>query len=245
MLSRIAAATVPAFGKLTVTSEGETGPGAGSILVANHSSLADPAIVIAALRRYGVEPVVMAAAGLADTAAGGGAAPRGAHRRPSWQCPRRRMPGRRRRCTRDRALRPALRRGSTAGTRRLGRGRARALPQRTGPTRCRDRGASRAGGPGGRAQTVLRRAGQAARRRRDRATEAAGPARAHRRTGAPFRPGSGSDAPYPGRRRRRLGDRRPHPERTTAGGSPIGRQMHGGTGRNGSRARTRLQFRVP
>lgn len=64
MLSRIAAATVPAFGKLTVTSEGETGPGAGSILVANHSSLADPAVVIAALRRYGVEPVVMAAAGL-------------------------------------------------------------------------------------------------------------------------------------------------------------------------------------
>ncbi|MEU8843877.1 lysophospholipid acyltransferase family protein [Streptomyces roseus] len=64
MLSRIAAAVVPVAGRLTVTSDTAAGPGAGSILVANHTSLADPAVVIAALRRYRVEPVVMATAGL-------------------------------------------------------------------------------------------------------------------------------------------------------------------------------------
>ncbi|MET9650938.1 lysophospholipid acyltransferase family protein [Streptomyces sp. NPDC006460] len=64
MLSRLADALVPAFGRLTVT----TDPGAtlapGSVVVANHTSLADPAIVLAALRRLGVEPVVLATAGL-------------------------------------------------------------------------------------------------------------------------------------------------------------------------------------
>ncbi|WP_412079132.1 lysophospholipid acyltransferase family protein [Streptomyces xanthophaeus] len=64
MLSRIADVLVPAFGRLSVT----TDPGAtlapGSIIAANHTSLADPAIVLAALRRLGAEPVVMAAAGL-------------------------------------------------------------------------------------------------------------------------------------------------------------------------------------
>lgn len=64
MLSRIAAAVVPVAGKLTVTSETAAGPHAGSILVANHTSLADPAVVIAALRQYRIEPVVMATAGL-------------------------------------------------------------------------------------------------------------------------------------------------------------------------------------
>ncbi|MGW8777353.1 lysophospholipid acyltransferase family protein [Streptomyces sp. NPDC055796] len=64
MLSRIAAVVVPVAGRLTVTSDTADGPGAGTILVANHTSLADPAVVIAALRRYRVEPVVMAAAGL-------------------------------------------------------------------------------------------------------------------------------------------------------------------------------------
>ncbi|MFD8793006.1 lysophospholipid acyltransferase family protein [Streptomyces vinaceus] len=64
MLSRIAAAVVPVAGKLTVTSDNAAGPRAGSILVANHTSLADPAVVIAALRRYRIEPVVMATAGL-------------------------------------------------------------------------------------------------------------------------------------------------------------------------------------
>ncbi|MFI6416650.1 lysophospholipid acyltransferase family protein [Streptomyces sp. NPDC050842] len=65
MLSRIAANLVPFFGRLTVT----TDPGArlapGSILVVNHTSLADPALVLAALRgRLAVEPVLLAAAGL-------------------------------------------------------------------------------------------------------------------------------------------------------------------------------------
>ncbi|MEW2528429.1 lysophospholipid acyltransferase family protein [Streptomyces sp. NPDC047071] len=36
----------------------------GSIIAANHTSLADPAIVIAALRRLGAGPVIVAAAGL-------------------------------------------------------------------------------------------------------------------------------------------------------------------------------------
>ncbi|MYT69212.1 MULTISPECIES: lysophospholipid acyltransferase family protein [unclassified Streptomyces] len=64
MLSRIADLLVPAVGRLSVTAD----PGAvlapGSIIAANHTSLADPAIVVAALRRLGSEPVVMAAAGL-------------------------------------------------------------------------------------------------------------------------------------------------------------------------------------
>ncbi|MEV5788136.1 MULTISPECIES: lysophospholipid acyltransferase family protein [unclassified Streptomyces] len=64
MLSRAAHALIPAVGRLSVT----CAPGAefrqGSIIAANHSSLADPAIVIAALHRLGVSPVVMATAGL-------------------------------------------------------------------------------------------------------------------------------------------------------------------------------------
>lgn len=64
MLSRIAAAVVPAFGTLTVTADPGTRPAEGSILVANHTSLADPAVVVAALRRYGIEPVILATGGL-------------------------------------------------------------------------------------------------------------------------------------------------------------------------------------
>ncbi|MCX4919791.1 lysophospholipid acyltransferase family protein [Streptomyces sp. NBC_00687] len=64
MLSRAAHVLIPAVGRLSVT----CAPGAeftpGSIIAANHSSLADPAIVIAALHRLGVSPVVMATAGL-------------------------------------------------------------------------------------------------------------------------------------------------------------------------------------
>ncbi|BFV60546.1 hypothetical protein KCMC57_up56500 [Kitasatospora sp. CMC57] len=64
MLSRIASALIPVLGRLSVTSE-VAGPVApGSIVVANHSSLADPGVVLAALRTLGTEPVVMAAAGL-------------------------------------------------------------------------------------------------------------------------------------------------------------------------------------
>jgi 1-acyl-sn-glycerol-3-phosphate acyltransferase len=64
VLSRIADVLGPTFGRLSVT----IAPGAdlapGSILAANHTSLADSAIVIAALHRLGVEPVIMATAGL-------------------------------------------------------------------------------------------------------------------------------------------------------------------------------------
>ncbi|GAA4884735.1 lysophospholipid acyltransferase family protein [Kitasatospora terrestris] len=64
MLARIAAVLVPVLGRLSVSSE-VSGPVApGSIVVANHSSLADPGVVLAALREVGTEPVVMATAGL-------------------------------------------------------------------------------------------------------------------------------------------------------------------------------------
>lgn len=60
MLSRIAAAVVPSLGHLTTTSDEEAAPVTGSIVVANHTSLVDPGIVLAALLRHGVEPVVLA-----------------------------------------------------------------------------------------------------------------------------------------------------------------------------------------
>ncbi|MEW2414755.1 lysophospholipid acyltransferase family protein [Streptomyces sp. NPDC046866] len=64
MLSRLSHALVPAFGRLRVTADPAAAFAPGSIVAANHTSLADPAVVLAALRRLGVEPVVMAAAGL-------------------------------------------------------------------------------------------------------------------------------------------------------------------------------------
>lgn len=64
MLSRLAHALVPAFGRLSVTADHDADLAPGSILAANHTSLADPAIVLAALRRLGARPVVMATAGL-------------------------------------------------------------------------------------------------------------------------------------------------------------------------------------
>ncbi|GGX23105.1 lysophospholipid acyltransferase family protein [Streptomyces chryseus] len=64
MLSRLADALVPAVGRLTVTADADAELAAGSIIAANHTSLADPAIVLAALHRLGAKPVVMAAAGL-------------------------------------------------------------------------------------------------------------------------------------------------------------------------------------
>ncbi|WFB10869.1 1-acyl-sn-glycerol-3-phosphate acyltransferase [Streptomyces sp. LX-29] len=64
MLSSIATRVVPAFGRLTVTTDAGTDFAPGSIIVANHTSLADPAIVLAALHRLGVRPVVLATAGL-------------------------------------------------------------------------------------------------------------------------------------------------------------------------------------
>ncbi|MFE9258043.1 lysophospholipid acyltransferase family protein [Streptomyces sp. NPDC006879] len=65
MLSRIAATVTPAFGRLTITSAPEFRLDRTSIIVANHSSFADPALVLTALRRrLGIEPVVLATAGL-------------------------------------------------------------------------------------------------------------------------------------------------------------------------------------
>ncbi|MFJ4767599.1 lysophospholipid acyltransferase family protein [Streptomyces uncialis] len=64
MLSRIAGAVVPALGSLTVTTDTGTAPRPGSVVVANHTSLSDPAVVLAALHRLGVRPTVLATAGL-------------------------------------------------------------------------------------------------------------------------------------------------------------------------------------
>ncbi|CAM5259225.1 1-acyl-sn-glycerol-3-phosphate acyltransferase OS=Streptomyces griseomycini OX=66895 GN=FHS37_003104 PE=4 SV=1 [Streptomyces griseomycini] len=64
LLSRAAAALLPLFGRLTVTRETDGPFAAGSVFVANHDSVADPALVLAALRRVGVTPVVLATAGL-------------------------------------------------------------------------------------------------------------------------------------------------------------------------------------
>ncbi|MEU4269463.1 lysophospholipid acyltransferase family protein [Streptomyces sp. NPDC026092] len=64
MLSRLARTLVPAVGRLTVTTDPQAEFAPGSIVVANHTSLADPAIVLAALHRLGIEPVVAATAGL-------------------------------------------------------------------------------------------------------------------------------------------------------------------------------------
>ncbi|QKW41189.1 lysophospholipid acyltransferase family protein [Streptomyces microflavus] len=64
MLSSVAAAVIPCLGRLTVTSDDGGAPAPGSIIVANHTSLADPGVVLAALLRLDVEPVVLATAGL-------------------------------------------------------------------------------------------------------------------------------------------------------------------------------------
>ncbi|MEV0695506.1 lysophospholipid acyltransferase family protein [Streptomyces sp. NPDC050388] len=64
MLSHLAGIVVPVFGHLKVTTETGAAPPAGSIIIANHTSLSDPAIVLAALHRLGTEPIVLAAAGL-------------------------------------------------------------------------------------------------------------------------------------------------------------------------------------
>lgn len=64
MLSRFADFVVPAIGRLTVTADDNADLAPGSVIVANHTSLADPAVVLAALHRLGARPVVMATAGL-------------------------------------------------------------------------------------------------------------------------------------------------------------------------------------
>ncbi|MER5636930.1 1-acyl-sn-glycerol-3-phosphate acyltransferase [Kitasatospora sp. NPDC002227] len=79
MLSRIASALVPALGRLSVTTETPGPVAPGSIVLANHSSLADPGVVLAALRRLGTEPVVLATAGLWRIPVLGAALRRGGH----------------------------------------------------------------------------------------------------------------------------------------------------------------------
>ncbi|MFD4909437.1 lysophospholipid acyltransferase family protein [Kitasatospora purpeofusca] len=85
MLSRTAALLLPAFGRLRITADPAPGtapdtatataaaPGSaapaptvapGSIVAANHTSLSDPLVVLAALHRLGARPVVLATAGL-------------------------------------------------------------------------------------------------------------------------------------------------------------------------------------
>ncbi|MFC8125408.1 lysophospholipid acyltransferase family protein [Streptomyces sp. NPDC057302] len=64
MLSRLADTLVPAVGRLTVTTDPDAELAPGSIITANHTSLADPVTVLAALHRLGARPLVMAAAGL-------------------------------------------------------------------------------------------------------------------------------------------------------------------------------------
>ncbi|MYQ39155.1 1-acyl-sn-glycerol-3-phosphate acyltransferases [Streptomyces sp. LamerLS-316] len=79
MLSHLADALVPAFGRLTVTADAGAVLAPGSIVVANHTSLADPAVVLAALHRLGARPVVMATAGLWRVPVLGGALAREGH----------------------------------------------------------------------------------------------------------------------------------------------------------------------
>ncbi|MCG7529237.1 1-acyl-sn-glycerol-3-phosphate acyltransferase, partial [Streptomyces sp. OfavH-34-F] len=64
MLSRCAGQLVPAFGRLTLSTDEEAALPPAGIIAANHTSLADPAVVLAALRRLGARPVIMATAGL-------------------------------------------------------------------------------------------------------------------------------------------------------------------------------------
>ncbi|WP_329262203.1 1-acyl-sn-glycerol-3-phosphate acyltransferase [Streptomyces sp. NBC_01478] len=64
MLSAFARTVVPLLGRLTVTTGTATTVAPGSIVAPNHTALADPGLVLAALHRLRVEPVVLATAGL-------------------------------------------------------------------------------------------------------------------------------------------------------------------------------------
>ncbi|WP_328303139.1 1-acyl-sn-glycerol-3-phosphate acyltransferase [Streptomyces sp. NBC_00435] len=79
MISRVAAALAPVFGRMTVTADASGPVVGGTILVANHTSLFDPVVVVAALRGLGVDPVVMATAGLWRVPVLGGALAREGH----------------------------------------------------------------------------------------------------------------------------------------------------------------------
>lgn len=78
MLTRTASILVPTFGHLTVTSDtAEIVP--GSIIAPNHDSLADPVVTLAALHHIGINPVIMATAGLWRIPLLGRALTRGGH----------------------------------------------------------------------------------------------------------------------------------------------------------------------
>ncbi|OKI20110.1 lysophospholipid acyltransferase family protein [Streptomyces sp. CB03911] len=79
MLSAVARAVVPALGRFTVTTDEAAVLAPGSIVAPNHSSLVDPGVVLAAVRRLGVEPVVLATAGLWRIPVLGGALVREGH----------------------------------------------------------------------------------------------------------------------------------------------------------------------
>ncbi len=64
MLSAVARTVVPVLGRLSVSLDDDVVLAPGSIVAPNHSSLVDPGVVLAALRGLGVEPVVLATAGL-------------------------------------------------------------------------------------------------------------------------------------------------------------------------------------
>ncbi|MFJ5231238.1 lysophospholipid acyltransferase family protein [Kitasatospora sp. NPDC088391] len=79
MLSAVARTVVPILGRLTVTADEDAVLAPGSIVAPNHSSLVDPGVVLAAVRRLGVEPVVLATAGLWRVPLLGGALVREGH----------------------------------------------------------------------------------------------------------------------------------------------------------------------
>lgn len=64
MLSHLAAAVAPVLGRLTITSDSANEPTTGTLFIANHTSLADPVVVLAALHRRNIQPIVLATAGL-------------------------------------------------------------------------------------------------------------------------------------------------------------------------------------
>ncbi|MEV7618344.1 lysophospholipid acyltransferase family protein [Streptomyces sp. NPDC089799] len=64
MLGRIAAAAVPVLGRLGVSRDAAFRHEPGTVFVANHTSLADPGPVLAALHREGIPVTVLATAGL-------------------------------------------------------------------------------------------------------------------------------------------------------------------------------------
>ncbi|WP_371482594.1 lysophospholipid acyltransferase family protein [Kitasatospora sp. NBC_00315] len=64
MLSAVARTVVPVLGRLTMSMDEGAVLAPGSIVAPNHSSLVDPGVVLAAVRRLGVEPVILATSGL-------------------------------------------------------------------------------------------------------------------------------------------------------------------------------------